>query len=107
LIQTIRCATLIQARLKFSSGDFHLEDTNPETVNQSGAGSRRVTNLAGNCYPSNSEARNRLSFGALQLLQHVPTSRARIPLGDELEDEILELLPEAQYVSRLIGELPR
>ena len=54
--------------------------------------------------PFETEAGNRLSF-ALQLL-HVPAVLERIPRGDDVWFEIKDFLPQAQYVSRLIGELP-
>jgi hypothetical protein len=41
----------------------------------------------------------------MQLIQ-VPAIYEKIPDGDDLRYDIRELLPEAQFVSRLIGELP-
>ena len=103
--ETIAAQSLLQARLQFKPSDYHLDQANADAVADKLARAREgVTNLAGKLLAFESEAGNRLSF-ALQLL-HVPEIAQNIPQGDDLQYEIQSLLPEAQYVSRLIGELP-
>jgi Zn-dependent protease with chaperone function len=105
LFETIAAQTLIQARVNFEPKDFHLSDSNVDAVTEKLARAREgIANLAGKMLPFETEAGNRLSF-ALQLI-HVHDVSERIHRGDDLWYEIKDLLPEAQYVSRLIGELP-
>lgn len=105
LFETIAAQALLQAQLPLKPSEFHLKETNPNFVSDKQARAKEaVTNLAGKLLSFETEAGNRLSF-ALQLLQ-IPSVVERIPNGDDLQYEIAELLPEAQYVSRLIGELP-
>ena len=105
LFETIAAQTLIQARLDFDPKDFHLSDSNADAVTEKLSRAREgIANLAGKMLPFETEAGNRLSF-ALQLV-HIHDVTERIHRGDDLWYEIKDLLPEAQYVSRLIGELP-
>jgi hypothetical protein len=105
LFETIAAQALLQAKLDFEPSEFHLEaaDVDAVTIKQ-GRAREGVANLAGKMLPFESEAGNRLSF-ALQLLQ-VPKVLKKIPDGEDVWFEIRDLLPAAQYVSRLIGELP-
>ena len=105
LFETIAAQTMIQARLKFDPKDFHLPDSNVDVVTEKLSRAREgIANLAGKMLPFETEAGNRLSY-ALQLV-HIHEVTERIHRGDDLWYEIKDLLPEAQYVSRLIGELP-
>ncbi len=105
LFETIAAQTIIQARLAFDPKDFHLSDSNAEAVSEKLTRAREgIANLAGKMLPFETEAGNRLSY-ALQLV-HIHEVTDRIHRGDDLWYEIKDLLPEAQYVSRLIGELP-
>ena len=105
LFETISAQTLIQSRVKFEPMDYHLSESSLEAVAEKQSRARDgIAHLAGRMLPFETDAGNRLSF-ALQLL-HLPEVIERIPRGDDLWYEVKELLPEAQYVSRLIGELP-
>ncbi len=105
LVATIAAQTLIQARLDFDPNDFHLPDSNADAATEKLSRAREgIANLAGKMLPFEMEAGNRLSY-ALQLV-HIHEVTDRIHRGDDLWYEIKDLLPEAQYVSRLIGELP-
>ncbi len=105
LFETIIAQTLLQAKLPFEFSDYHLKEATAAAIADKQARAREgVAHLAGMLLPFETEAGNRLSF-SLQLL-HVPAVVRKIPHGDELVHEMGELLPEAKYVSRLIGELP-
>ena len=105
LFETIAAQTLMQARIDFDPKDFHLSDSNVDAVTEKLSRAREgIANLAGKMLPFETEAGNRLSY-ALQLV-HIHDVTDRIHRGDDLWYEIKDLLPEAQYVSRLIGELP-
>lgn len=105
LFETIAAQALLQARLTFEPSDFSLTVATAEVVDlKQGRAREGLTNLAGKLLPFESEAGNRLSF-ALQLL-HVQKIVEQIDDGDLLHYEVGDLLPAAQYVSRLIGELP-
>lgn len=103
--ETIAAHSLLQAGLPFKPSDYHFIEANTEVVADKQTRAKHgVENLAGKLLPFETEAGNRLSF-ALQLL-HIPSVVDKVPQGDDLTYEIGTLLPEAQYVSRLIGELP-
>ena len=105
MFETIAAQTLLQARLKFDPVEYHLSESNLNAATQKLNRARDgIAHLAGKMLPFETEAGNRLSF-ALQLL-HVPAVLERIPRGDDVWFEIKDFLPQAQYVSRLIGELP-
>lgn len=103
--ETIAAQTLLQAGLAIDPSEFRLSHPHLEAVMQKQARAREsIAHLAGRMLPFETDAGNRLSF-ALQLL-HVPGVIQRIPHGDDVGYEVKQLLPEAQYVSRLMGELP-
>ena len=105
LFETIAAQAMLQARLPFDPLEFHLPASEADAAAEKQARAREaIAHLAGKMLPFETDAGNRLSF-ALQLL-HLPSVIERIPRGDDVWYEIKELLPEAQYVSRLIGELP-
>jgi len=105
LFETIAAQALLQARLTFEPSDFGLKVATADVVDvKQGRAREGLSNLARKLLPFESEAGNRLSF-ALQLL-HVPQIVEQIDDGEQLHYEVGDLLPAAQYVSRLIGELP-
>ena len=105
LFETIAAQTLLQAGLTIHPPEFRLPVSDMDVVTRKQTRAREaIAHLAGRMLPFETDAGNRLSF-ALQLL-HVPSVIQRIPHGDDVWYEVKELLPEAQYVSRLIGELP-
>ena len=105
LFELIAAQTLQQAGLSFQASDFRLVDTSPKAISSKHKRARDgVANLAGKLLPFETEAGSRLSL-SLHLLR-VPGVVKRITDGDNLKYEIDDLLPQAQYVSRLMGELP-
>lgn len=105
LFETIAAQSLLQARLELKPDESHLKDASPDYVADKLARSRdAVATLAGKLLQFETEAGHRLSF-ALQLFQ-IPDIVQRLPQGDDLQYEVQSLLPEAQFVSRLINELP-
>lgn len=105
LFETIAAQTLLQANLRFEAAEFHLVDSSPAAIEEKLRRAREgIVTLTGKMLPFETEAGNRLSF-ALQML-HVPSFIDEVQDGDNLWYEVNELLPQAQYVSRLIGELP-
>ena len=105
LFETIAAQTLMQAGIDFKPSEYHLSDPTSDAITDKQSRARDgVAYLAGRLLPFETEAGNRLSF-ALQLLQ-VPAVVRRISAGDELQSDINDLLPEAIFISRLIGELP-
>jgi Zn-dependent protease with chaperone function len=105
LLETIAAQSLLQAKLSFEPSEFHLAEPHLDAVTEKQARARDgIANLAARMLSFETEAGNRLSF-ALQLL-HVPEVVEGIPRGDDIAFEVIRLLPEAQFVSHLISELP-
>ena len=105
LFETIAAQTLLQAQMRFDATEFRLAEMSSAAVEQKLQRARTgIVTLAGKMLPFETEAGNRLSF-ALQLL-NVPHIVEQIPGGENVWYEVDDLLPQAQYVSRLIGELP-
>ncbi len=103
--QTVAAQELSLAKIEFIPAEFQLKDASADAIAAKLSRSREgVATLAGKLLPFETEAGNRLSF-ALQLL-HLPSVMGKIPQGDELWFQISELLPAAQFVNQLIGELP-
>jgi Zn-dependent protease with chaperone function len=105
LFETFAAQSLFQAQLPFKPADYHLIDITAGAIaDKQSRAKDGVATLAGKMLPFETEAGGRLSF-ALQLI-HVPVVVRKIVDGDELQFEVRELLPQAKYVSQLMGELP-
>ncbi|WP_397571792.1 M48 family metallopeptidase [Schlesneria sp. T3-172] len=105
LFDTIAAQILLQAQVPFPPAQYRLTDASAPAVETKLERARDgVMVLAGKMLAFETEAGDRLSF-ALQLL-HVPDLIEKISDGENLWYEVDDLLPQAQYVSRLIGELP-
>ena len=105
LLEMIAAQTVLQTHLSFKPAEAHLAELSIEAVTDKQARAREaVATLAGKLLPFETEAGNRLSY-ALQLI-HVPAVVSKITNGEDLQFEIGDFLPEAKYVSQLMGELP-
>lgn len=103
--ETVAAQTLAQVQLPFDPADFHLAQASSELIAEKLGRSREgVSKLASKLLPFETEAGNRLSF-AMQLMQ-IPEIYEKLPRGDDLFYEVQQLLPEAQFASGLISELP-
>ena len=97
--------TLLQAGLSIEGKDQPFPDANSKAVSTKQKRAKEaVETLAQKLLPFEMEAGSRLAL-SLYLL-NVPGVIKKIDGGDVLKYEVDELLPHAEYVNRLMGELP-